>query len=126
MAPGQDDASPNDDVERERFRKKLDGHEAMGLEVDDLRRLLEEDIDEFKATYLGTIRTQLEGGSEEAPKEGEPEEPAEEIEVGEVPEEEADEEPKPAYVMEKEEAPEEVEEPSEELDIVKPGMFLYN
>jgi len=106
MAPRQDGDNDTEDAERARFSKKLDGYEAMGLNVDGLRRLLDDDIEEFRSTYLGTVRAQLEGEKEEtAPEEEEPE--PEEIEVGAAPEEEEPEEG--------EEEPGE-EEPGEEVE----------
>lgn len=100
MAPGQTDPD-FDDAERARFSKKLDGYEAMGLEVTALRELLDEDLERFKDTYLGEIKAQLDGGGKEEP-EPEPEE---------EPEPEADPEPEPEISEElaQEEADEELE-----------------
>ncbi len=67
MAPGQTDPD-FDDAERARFSKKLDGYEAMGLEVTALRELLDEDLERFKDTYLGEIKAQLDGGGKEEPE----------------------------------------------------------
>ena len=100
MAPGQ--ADPDSDVaERARFSKKLDGYEAMGLEVTALRELLEEDLPRFKDTYLGEIRAQLDGGGKEEPEQ----EPEEELE----PEDEPEPEPEVSEELAEEEADEELE-----------------
>lgn len=100
MAPGQTDPD-FDDAERARFSKKLDGYEAMGLEVTALRELLEEDLARFKDTYLGEIRTQLDGGGEQGPEQ----EPEEEPE----PEAVAEPEPEVSEELAQEEADEELE-----------------
>ena len=98
MAPGQTDPDFID-AERARFSKKLDGYETMGLEVTALRQLLDEDLERFRDTYLGEIRTQLDGGGEEEP---EPE-PGGGTEPGSEPEPEISEE------LAQEEADEELE-----------------
>jgi PKD repeat protein len=129
MAPRQEADSDSIEAERARFTKKLDGYEAMGLDVDALRRLLDEDLERFRTTYLGAIRSQLDGGGEEVPEKPEEEAP-EEIEVEKPPEETEAERPaddveedgeqllEDEDVEEEEEAiegPDEVDEPSEEV-----------
>lgn len=102
MAPRQEGDSGIDDAERARLAKKLDHYEAMGLEVSDLRALLDDDPARFKETYLGVIKAQLEGG---------PAEVAPESAEGTVPEEpEPAPDEAPAETIEGEEAPEEKEE----------------
>ncbi len=86
MAERQSGETDFDDAERVRFSKKLDGYEAMGLEVAALRQLLDDDIGKFKETYLREIRAQLEGGGEE--KDEEEPAPEEEPEAEISPEEE--------------------------------------
>lgn len=89
MAPRQEGDADFAEAERTRFHKKLDGYEAMGLEVGALRQLLDDDIERFKETYLDDIKAQL-GADSGAEPEGTPEEEVEEEEV--VDEETADEE----------------------------------
>jgi PKD repeat protein len=104
MVPRLDGDVDIDDAERARFTKKLNGYEAMGLDVDDLRQLLDEDLEEFRSTYLAAIRTQLEGGMEETteeppslddetPEEIEVESPSTETVVEEPPQETEEVEP---------------------------------
>jgi len=95
MAPGQTDPD-SDEAERARFSEKLDGYEAMGLEVSALRELLDEDLPGFKDRYLGEIRAQLDGGGEEVP--------------GQVPDEEPEAEPEPEPEVSEEMAEEEADE----------------
>ncbi len=63
MAQGPTGGSATDASELERLRKKLDGFEAMGLNVGTLRELLDRDPEAFKATYMDEIRRQLAGES---------------------------------------------------------------
>jgi PKD repeat protein len=120
MAPRQEADSDFDEAERARLSLKLDGYEAMGLDVDELRVLLDEDPERFKTTYLGVIRAQLEGGKEGEVEEAKGEAP-EEIEVERPPEGTDDDEgtDREDMVDEEdhvtEEVPSEDEEPSEEV-----------
>ena len=74
MAPLHEGTSDFDEAERARFRKKLDGYEAMGLDVNALRSLLEEDLEAFKETYLADIKAQLGADQVERPEEAPEEE----------------------------------------------------
>ncbi len=81
MAQGPTGRPVVDAAELERMRAKLDGFEAMGLQVGALRELLAKDPEAFKSTYMAEIRRQLEGAQPSPAPPSAPSRPIEEVEV---------------------------------------------
>ena len=94
MAQGPAGRPAVDATELERLRAKLDGFEAMGLQVGPLRELLASDPEAFKSTYMAEIRRQLEGApASSAPPQAPTRLPEEvEVRVGPPSEEQIEEE----------------------------------
>jgi hypothetical protein len=137
MAPRQDEDSDSDEEEMARFEEKLDGYEAMGLDVTALRVLLETDPVKFKETHLELIGRQLRGEEEVEPSQDDLEE-EEQVEISpeekeEIDEEEADEDMEllmegagpeealaaPPEIPDKDLLPDEGDTDEEELDLLE-------